>query len=165
MKSLMGFICMFVGWTTLAAKAIGHPVNKIEERTFSLIQAETCAIIGGIFDDCGTTSVGNLGYGGMVGCYDVDFGTGANDIIINYSNNATGSQFIVQAKLDNKDDPENFLTFSLSNNGSWCNYFEAIADSPSPEPTTGVHHVYFIFYMDLISSEGPHFDAFALANV
>ncbi|GAB6024120.1 hypothetical protein CHUAL_008830 [Chamberlinius hualienensis] len=169
LKMIINFIL-----TSLAiSAAMANPVetnvmtHAIKPGAFATIQAENYNYTTGchLYKDCNVVNVGDLGNGGIVGYYDVDFGqnSGPNNIAFRYANDASGSQFTVEVKIDSKDNPNNFVVLNPVKTDSWCDFRQIQADDGYPgDPLTGLHHVYFVFYVDDISSDGPDFDSFAL---
>ncbi|GAB6024122.1 hypothetical protein CHUAL_008832 [Chamberlinius hualienensis] len=170
----MKMITSFILTSLVISAAMANPVetnvmtHAIKPGAFATIQAENYNFTTGchFYNDCETVLVGDLGNGGIVGYYDVDFGqnTGPNNIIVRYANQATGSQFRIEVKIDTQDNLDNFVVLTPVKTDSWCDFRQISADTPydTTSPITGLHHVYFVFYVDDISSDGPTFDSFAL---
>ncbi|GAB6024116.1 hypothetical protein CHUAL_008826 [Chamberlinius hualienensis] len=118
------------------------------------------------FDGSEVIAAGNLGYGGILGYYDVNFGDGANNINVVYASPTQGSESKIEILLDNKDSGETFLTLTVERTDSWCDFRQVTAeDETTIDPTpTGFHRLYFIFYPDQINNPGIDFDSFALTN-
>ncbi|GAB6024123.1 hypothetical protein CHUAL_008833 [Chamberlinius hualienensis] len=169
MKIIISFILMNLAISTAIANLVKSDVirRNIKPEAVAVIQAENYNYTTGchLYKDCDEMLVGDLGYGGIMGYYDVDFGqSGAiNNIFIRYANLASGSQFYIQVKIDDKDNPENFVLLLPSKTDSWCDFRQISAQHEYVgNPITGLHRVYFVFYMDSINSDGPTFDSFAL---
>ncbi|GAB6024117.1 hypothetical protein CHUAL_008827 [Chamberlinius hualienensis] len=168
---MKNFLCLLLlSWTLSAvtAKTIAKHHKAINDQpvNFSVIQAENYDYSSGSdnYTDCTPNIVvGKLGYGGTLGYYDVDFGNGADGIAIDFSNNAVGSTFAIQVKLDSKDNVENWIELEPVKTDSWCDIRQLTPDA-AVTLTTGVHHVYLVIYIDNITSEGPRIDSFALAK-
>ncbi|GAB6024121.1 hypothetical protein CHUAL_008831 [Chamberlinius hualienensis] len=166
MKIIISFILMSLAIS--AAIANPEKPNAIKPEAFTTIQAENYNYTTGckLYSNCSTTFIGNLRYGGIVGYYDVDFGQmdTINNVIIRYANVASGSEFQILVKIDSKDNPENFVDLTVSKTDSQCDFRQISAVTPydTTTPINGLHHVYFVFYMNDINSDGPTFDSFAL---
>ncbi|GAB6024119.1 hypothetical protein CHUAL_008829 [Chamberlinius hualienensis] len=157
MKSQLYLI--FLIW---AASGFGHPEEQKAKR-IAINPAVDCVNANSSkYDDCGSIVIGELGDGSVMTCYNVDFGTGANNMIVDYSNNAEGTKFTAQVKIDDLNNPETFLSLSFGKTDTWCDFRQIQSSTPSTTIPTGIHNIYFIFSVDNESSEGLDVSNFVL---
>ncbi|GAB6024153.1 hypothetical protein CHUAL_008864 [Chamberlinius hualienensis] len=165
MKSLLFLLVICLWWSESTSNAISKEVSDgLSISAYSIIQAEEWnENIGGVYVQryCSPTYyyiMSSLNDGDYLRYDNIDFGDGANNIILFYANyDSSSSLHQIEVYLDVMfGDP--LATIYAHNTGSTCSFTEQIQGLNSVP--VGFHTIYFVFRSDKPSINVIDFDYF-----
>ncbi|GAB6024135.1 hypothetical protein CHUAL_008845 [Chamberlinius hualienensis] len=134
---------------------------------FPTVQAESFSYSTGasIYNDCETTTVGNLKNGGMLRFDNIDIGVDeAKTIRIRYSNKAVGESTTVELYNvhPSSDGATALVTVVATRTYDWCDFAEVTGTIAAPTPFKGIQrNLYLKFTTSDPTSSGFDFDYFS----
>ncbi|GAB6024132.1 hypothetical protein CHUAL_008842 [Chamberlinius hualienensis] len=168
MKLVIGSLMLLLCWSLVNTNVIAKSlVEDVMPSVYPKMQAEAYSYVTSgayIYNDCGSTTVGNLRNGGMLRFDNVDIGlVAAGHLRIRYSNKAVGIPTTVRLYNVHPTTPNApvLATFIATRTNDWCDFNEFSVTVAGTPPFVGVQSsLYFTFQCDATSS-GFDFDYFA----
>ncbi|GAB6024128.1 hypothetical protein CHUAL_008838 [Chamberlinius hualienensis] len=169
MKLVIGSLMLILCWSVVNANVIAKSlVEDVMPSVYPKIQAVNYNYVTSgayIYNDCGSTTVGNLRNGGMLRYDNVDVGiVAAGHLRIRYSNKAVGESTTVtlyNVHPTTADAPV-LATFIATRTNDWCDFNEFSVTVAGTPPFVGVQSsLYFKFTTSDPTSSGFDFHYFA----
>ncbi|GAB6024124.1 hypothetical protein CHUAL_008834 [Chamberlinius hualienensis] len=169
MKFSIASLLLLLCWSAARANVIpeGQSKQEMMPSVFPTIQAEDYSYITGgayIYDDCGATTVGNMGTVAMMRFDNVDVGTtAATTVRIHYSNEAVGQWTKVRFFTNNPAVSSAIGNVNAIRTNDWCDFADVLIDvSGANPPIVGKYDsLYFTFTTSDPTSAGFDFDWFS----
>ncbi|GAB6024129.1 hypothetical protein CHUAL_008839 [Chamberlinius hualienensis] len=135
MNLLIGSLMLLLFWRISKANVIpqGQSNEEVMPSVYPKVQAESYSYVtpgAYAYDDCGSTTIGHLGNGGMLRFDNVDVGVSfANHIRVRYSNQASGARTTIELYTENPALGGPFIaTVNAVRTNDWCDLAEVTAE-------------------------------------
>ncbi|GAB6024126.1 hypothetical protein CHUAL_008836 [Chamberlinius hualienensis] len=170
MNLTIGSFMLLLCWSFVNANVIPEEQlnGNVMPSLYPTVQAESYSYITSgayIYNDCGSTTVGNLRNKGMLTFNKVDIGVdGANCVRIRYSNKAAGTQTKIEVYIEHPVlGGKPIATAYAVRTNDWCDFAEVINDGKIVNTISGIQTFYLVFTIDdAPASAGCDIDWFSL---